>query len=265
MHEATAVDEILRRLAGGELTQAEAKQALLDLQARPLGFATVDLDRDRRCGAAEVIFGQGKTAEHLVAIARTLRDSGACVLATRCNKEQISLVRSAFEATESLRIDELARTVTIGDPPTVDARSAVTIVTGGTSDLPVAMEAKVTCEALGHPTHLIADVGVAGLHRLLGRVEEIRRADVVIAVAGMEAALPSVLGGLLDAPIIAVPTSVGYGAHFQGLASLLSSLNSCASGVATVNIDNGFGAAYIACRINALASGAGVTQQADEA
>ncbi|MEQ9461795.1 MAG: nickel pincer cofactor biosynthesis protein LarB [Phycisphaeraceae bacterium] len=249
------IDDIINGLSDGKLTREQAREQLMSLQARPLGFATIDLDRPRRCGAAEVIFAEGKTAQHLVAIAQTLREQGSCVLATRCNRDHLQLVRSAFEKGHPLEIDELARTVMIGDAPTADARSPIAIVTAGTSDLAVAREAEVTCRALGQPTQLIADVGVAGLHRLLARLEEIRSADVVITVAGMEAALPSVVAGLIDAPIIAVPTSVGYGANFQGVTALLSCLNACASGIATVNIDNGFGAAYIAARINALASG----------
>ncbi|QDU71139.1 nickel pincer cofactor biosynthesis protein LarB [Mucisphaera calidilacus] len=247
------IDEVLDALSRGEIDQAEARERLLSLQARPLGFATLDLDRPRRCGAAEVIFAEGKTPEQVVAIVRTLREQGGCVLATRCTDEQVAMVQSAFGGNDQLLVDALARTIIVGDPPAPADAAPVCIVTAGTSDLPVAREALSTCVAYGQPAELIVDVGVAGLHRLLGRLDTIKRSSVVITVAGMEAALPSVMGGLIEAPIIAVPTSVGYGSHFEGLAALLSCLNACASGIATVNIDNGFGAAVMACRINALA------------
>lgn len=253
------IDEILDAFAQGDADQEQTRKRLLELQARPLGFATLDLDRPRRCGASEVIFAEGKSPEQFVAIARSLREQGGCVLATRCTAEQMTLARSAFMETDHLDIDDLARTILIGEVPTTDAPAPISIVTAGTSDLPVAREAYNTCLAFGQPAKVISDVGVAGLHRLLGRLDEIRESRVVITVAGMEAALPSVLGGLIDAPLIAVPTSVGYGTHFEGLASLLSCLNACASGIAVVNIDNGFGAAVMASRINALASSAGGT------
>lgn len=218
--------------------------------ALDLGFARVDLDRQRRCGRPEVIFSQGKLPGEVAAIARALRDNGQTVLATRANDAQFAAVQSGLpEATYHPR----ARCITIGPPAAVTNRWPVGVLCAGTSDLPVAEEAAVTLEIFGRAPERIFDVGVAGLHRLLGELDRVRACGVLIVVAGMEGALPSVVAGLVRHPVIAVPTSIGYGANFSGLAALLGMLNSCGSGVTVTNIDNGFGAACAADDILRLA------------
>lgn len=217
-----------------------------------LQYATIDFDRKERCGVAEVIYGAGKTADQIVEIAKRLIDSGEkTVLATRVYDDKGRLVTEALrDFGISFDYDELSGACVIGEYPQPTGIGKIAIVTAGTSDQKVAREAVVTAKALGNEVTLICDVGVAGLHRLLDRIDEIRDATVVVAVAGMEGALASVIGGLVSSPVIAVPTSVGYGANFEGLSALLSMINSCASGVSVVNIDNGFGAAYQASMIN---------------
>lgn len=230
------------------------------------GFATVDHGRAVRCGHGEVIYAAGKLPREVVEITQELLDQGQpAVLATRCSDEQIAALRDAFGEKIGtgpfypVEVGERSGTVIIGTPPPEaptemgkdsPAASVIPVVSAGTSDLRVAEEIALTCKALGHPTKMITDVGVAGIHRVLDRREELTAGNCVIVVAGMEGALPSVVGGLVDVPVIAVPTSVGYGASFGGLSALLGMLNSCASGVTVVNIDNGFGAAYAACQIN---------------
>ena len=218
-----------------------------DPSSNDLDFATPDHDRARRCGHGEVIFGAGKTPEQTVAITRALRDGGqACVLTTRASADQVAALRDAFG--DAVDAGTLGGTVMVGRPA-LAYDTPIPIVCAGTSDLPVAEEAAMTCRALGHPVHAINDVGVAGLHRLMNRQGELE-GNAIMVIAGMEGALPSVVGGLVDVPVIAVPTSVGYGASFGGVSALLGMLNSCASGVTVVNIDNGFGGAYAACQIN---------------
>ena len=214
-----------------------------------LGFARLDLSRPRRTGMGETIYCPGKTAEQLVAILRAFAEADQAVLGTRCTPEQ---ARAVTEAGLAADYDATGRTLILGSSaaPTL---GRVIVLTGGTADVPVAEEAARTAAFFGAEVTRCYDVGVAGLHRLLGRLDEVRAADVIIAVAGMEGALGSVVAGLVEAPVIAVPTSVGYGAAFEGLAPLLSMLNSCAEGLAVVNIDNGFGAAVMACRILRLA------------
>ncbi len=210
-----------------------------------LDFATVDHDRAARCGSPEVIFAEGKTTEQVVSIARSLFDRHGLVLVTRAKDEQVTALEQAF-ADQTVRLASRRTTVLIGEP--AKCRGAtIAIVTAGTSDEPVAEEAELTCAAMGQAAVRINDVGVAGVHRLTARMEELRRAGVIICIAGMEGALPSVVGGLVDVPVIAVPTSVGYGAAFEGIAALLGMMTSCAAGVVVVNIDNGFGAAHAAC------------------
>lgn len=215
-----------------------------------LGFARLDLSRPRRTGMGETIYCPGKTAEQLVAILRAFAEADQAVLGTRCTPEQ---ARAVTEAGLAADYDATGRTLILGSSaaPTL---GRVIVLTGGTADVPVAEEAARTAAFFGAEVTRCYDVGVAGLHRLLGRLDEVRAADVIIAVAGMEGALGSVVAGLVEAPVIAVPTSVGYGAAFEGLAPLLSMLNSCAEGLAVVNIDNGFGAAVMACRILRLAN-----------
>lgn len=216
-----------------------------------LGFAVVDLHRELRKGCPEVIFGAGKTPSQVAAIAAKLVAASGKVLVTRVTERHAAAVRRRIRRA---RYHPEARCVVVDpqSPPT--PVGDVVVVSAGTSDLPVAEEAAVTAEFMGSRVRRIPDVGVAGLHRLLRRLDELQQATVVVVVAGMEAALPSVIGGLVDKPLIGVPTSVGYGSHFSGLTALLGMLNSCASGLTVVNIDNGFGAGYAAARINALAA-----------
>jgi len=251
-----SLKDILQQVRDGKLAPDQAREAILALRAQPLGFATIDHDRKRRCGFAEVIYAAGKSPEQLVEIARSILTREPCVLATRTNAQHVEAVKKAF-ADSTVEVGTRGGTLIVGEPPTPsNTLPAIPIITAGTSDLPVAEEALLTCKALGHPTVAINDVGVAGLHRLEPHLPTLRKAAVVVCIAGMEGALPSVIGGLVQSPVIAVPTSVGYGASFQGVTALLSMLTSCASGITVVNIDNGFGAAYSACLINRLAGGA---------
>ena len=215
-----------------------------DPRTEDLGFARVDLDRAARTGDAEVVYGAGKTPEQVVAILRTLHANhpDRAVLATRLSDEALHAVRE-LEA----EVDLVARAATLGPVP--EPRGSVAVVSAGTSDAPVAAEAALTARVHGAGVHEIRDVGVAGLHRLLAVRDELERVDCLIVVAGMEGALPSVVGGLTGVPMVAVPTSVGYGASFGGLAALLAMLNSCAPGVTVVNIDNGYGAGVFAARV----------------
>lgn len=217
-----------------------------------LGFARVDIDRRRRCGFPEVIFGAGKTPEEVAAIARVILKKDPVMLTSRATPEQYEAVAAAFP---EARWHERAKCITVERPALPKLEGTIAVVCAGTSDLPVADEAAVTLDVFGNQVERITDVGVAGLHRLLAVKDRIEAASVVIVVAGMEGALPSAVAGLVSRPIIAVPTSVGYGANFGGLAALLGMLNSCGSGVTVVNIDNGFGAAYAAAQINRLANG----------
>ena len=214
-----------------------------------LGFARVDVDRRRRTGFPEVIFGQGKTPEEVARIAAVILEREPVLLATRITREQFDAVQNQFPAAV---LHERARCLTIEREPLPRLRRSIGVVAAGTSDLPVAEEAAVTLEIFGNPVERIYDAGVAGLHRLLAETERLRECAALIVVAGMEGALPSVVAGLVDKPVIAVPTSVGYGASFGGLSALLGMLNSCGSGVTVVNIDNGFGAAYAAATVNRL-------------
>ena len=238
---------ILERLQRGELT---VDQALLELKLAPfedLGYAKVDHHRALRQGAAEVIYGAGKTVEQIAGIVEAMRANGdRTVLITRLGPESAAELEGRFP----MAYHADARMGIVGTLPEPDGLGKIVVATGGTSDIPVAEEAALTAEALGNRVERIYDVGVAGLHRLQARLPQIMEASVLIAIAGMEGALASVLGGLVDCPVIAVPTSVGYGASFGGLSALLSMLNSCASGVSVVNIDNGFGAGFLASRIN---------------
>ena len=244
----------LRHLLDGVKSGAVSPDAAVSrLRRAPfedLGFAKIDTHRALRQGAAEVVYGAGKTAEQILAIVRRMREGGAkTVLATRLSAEASDALLAA-EA--DVDFDPLSRLAVVGEKPEPDGKGEICVCCAGTSDLPVAEEAARTAEALGNRVVRLTDVGVAGLHRLLAHLEELQRARVVIAIAGMEGALASVVGGLVSAPVLAVPTSVGYGASFGGVSALLSMLNSCASGVAVLNIDNGFGAGFLASRINHL-------------
>jgi NCAIR mutase (PurE)-related protein len=217
-----------------------------DPRIEDLGFARVDVDRAHRTGDAEVVFGQGKTPEQVVAILRTLhaKHPERAVLATRLDAEALAQVATSLPDAE---LHPVARAVTLGPMPT--ARGTVAVVSAGTSDAPVAAEAALTVRVHGAEVDVIEDVGVAGVHRLMAVRDRLERADCLVVVAGMEGALPSVVGGLVGVPLVAVPTSVGYGASFGGIAALLAMLNSCAPGVTVVNIDNGYGAGVFAARV----------------
>jgi len=238
---AEQVKTLLEAVAGGSVSPGEAIQRLRRMPFEQLPFATIDHHRSIRCGHPEVIFCPGKTAAQVVEIARRLAGEGNRVLATRASAEQIAALRAAFPAAT---VNEPGRAVLIGDAPAAGADGPrVAVVCAGTADLPVAEEAAMVLAATGTPHVRISDVGVAGLHRLLGHVEVLQSCCAAVVIAGMEGALPSVVGGLVACPVFAVPTSIGYGASFNGLAALLAMLNSCASNVTVVNIDNGFGAA----------------------
>jgi NCAIR mutase (PurE)-related protein len=243
----TDIRELLQAVQDGSVS---VDDALLQLKAQPfadLGYAKVDLHRNVRQGANEVIYGAGKTAEQIVGILDAMTQNGQKnVLITRLDREKADEIQKSVKITYY----ENAMVAIAGEMKKPGGIGKIVVATGGTSDIPVAEEAALTAEFLGNPVVRLYDVGVAGLHRLLNHSEELMGASVVIAIAGMEGALASVVGGLVDCPVIAVPTSVGYGAAFGGLAALLSMLNSCASGVSVVNIDNGFGAGYLASMLN---------------
>ena len=241
------VRALLERVARGDESVEQAVAALRSLPFEDLGFATLDHHRTLRWGFPEVIFCSGKTAEQVAAIAARLADRGPRVLGTRATREQYEVARIHLP---DLRYHELARCIWLDREPDAPRHSGVVVAAAGTSDLPVLEEAVLTLELMGHAPQRIVDIGVAGLHRLLPHIPALQNANVVVVVAGMEGALASVVGGLTAAPVIAVPTSVGYGASFGGLAALLAMLNSCASGVAVVNIDNGYGAGHMAALIN---------------
>jgi pyridinium-3,5-biscarboxylic acid mononucleotide synthase len=239
--------ELLRRVAAGELPPDLAADALAISPLEELGFATIDHHRALRHGYPEVVLAEGKTPDQVVEIAERIAARGDGFLVTRADAAARNALATRIAAVE---INELGRTGYLAPHKAVpQGTGTVLIVTAGTSDLPVAEEAAVTSRALGNCVERLTDVGVAGIHRLLARSDVLTRAAVVIVVAGMEGALPSVVGGIVRVPVIAVPTSVGYGASFGGVAALLAMLNSCAAGVTVVNIDNGFGAAYAASRI----------------
>jgi NCAIR mutase (PurE)-related protein len=238
---------LLDSVADGTLSPEAALNDLRDLPFENLGFAHVDHHRTLRTGHPEVIFCQGKTPEQIVAIADRLVERTSQVLGTRIAPEAAAALCERFPNTQH---DEIARTVFIPGAHAPSEHGRVLVVSAGTSDLPVAREAEITARAMGSHVESIVDVGVAGIHRLLAYRDTLRTAKAIVVVAGMEGALASVVGGLVDVPVIAVPTSVGYGASFNGLSALLTMLNSCASGVSVVNIDNGFGAGYSAALIN---------------
>lgn len=242
---------LLTDVAAGRVSPETAERRLAALPFERLDFACVDHHRNLRCGFPEVIFGMGKTPEQIETIFDRLAAAGGDVLATRITPE---VGRRLVERRPGAQYHDAARAVTLRQTNAPPTPGMVGIVCAGTSDLAVAEEARVTAEIMGCSTRQLYDVGVAGLHRLLARSDDLRASTVLVVVAGMEGALPSVVGGLVSAPVIAVPTSIGYGASFQGLAALLAMLNSCAAGVSVVNIDNGFGAGYQAAMICRLAS-----------
>ncbi len=239
--------KILEEVKAGKVSVDEALLALKKQPFEDIGYAKIDLHRGIRQGAPEVIYGAGKTPEQIAGILKTMLDNDVkTILITRIDKDKYEALAPDFD----IRYYEEARIGIAGQIKKPDGIGKIVVATGGTSDIPVAEEAALTAEVHGNEVIRLYDVGVAGLHRLLSHVDEIMGASVIIAVAGMEGALASVIGGLADCPVIAVPTSVGYGASFNGVSALLSMLNSCASGVSVVNIDNGFGAGYLAGMIN---------------
>ncbi len=242
-----SVVNILEGVRDGTYSVEEATLKLKEAPFADIDFAKIDLHRKMRQGVAEVIYGAGKTAQQISGIIDAMVQNGQeSILITRISEDEYKKIESKSEVTYHPE----ARIATVGGMPEPDGIGKIVVVTAGTSDIPVAEEAAVTAEFLGNRVERIYDVGVAGLHRLMARLDDIMSATVIIAIAGMEGALSSVIGGLADCPVIAVPTSVGYGASFEGLTALLAMLNSCASTVSVVNIDNGFGAAYVANKIN---------------
>jgi NCAIR mutase (PurE)-related protein len=246
----TEAIKLLEKFRAGGVSRDAVLRAFQAAPAADLGFAQVDTHRALRKGFPEVIFGAGKSPEQVLKIAAKLLAGEQRILITRITAAHARLLRRRFKAAVH---HELARCVTIDKRPAPARPGTIAVVCAGTSDLPVAEEAAVTAEIMGNRVERIVDVGVAGLHRILGHLETMQRANVVVVVAGMEGALPSVVAGLVSKPVIAVPTSVGYGASFGGVAALLGMLTSCGSGVTVVNIDNGFGAGYAASQINAIA------------
>lgn len=243
---------LLDQFRSGQVDRAAVLHAFQNAPLADLGFAQPDLQRSLRKGFPEVIYGAGKTPAQVVAIADRLLKSEERVLITRVNEDHVRAIKRRFKKATH---HEAARCVTLQSKTFPVRPGTIAVLCAGTSDLPVAEEAAVTAEFMGNRVERIYDVGVAGLHRLLRRLESFQSANVIVAVAGMEGALPSVVSGLVNKPVIAVPTDVGYGSHFGGVTALLAMLNSCSSGLTVVNINNGFGAAYAASQINALAAG----------
>ena len=244
-----ALNQLLEAVGSGRLGPtegAEAVRSLLAPKGVDLGHSMLDTDREERCGHPEIVFGGGKTPAEIVDVMGTLMEHHGRVLATRVSDEAGALLRTKFQG--AVEVDDRARTAVLGTP--IQQAGHVAVISAGTSDGAVAREAVITARFLGAHVEEFADVGVAGIHRVLNAAPRFRSANAIIVVAGMEGALPSVVGGLVDKPVIAVPTSVGYGAAFGGVAALLGMLNSCSSGVTVVNIDNGFGAGFAAAQIN---------------
>jgi pyridinium-3,5-biscarboxylic acid mononucleotide synthase len=239
--------ELLEKVRSGKMAVDSAMERLRHMPFEDIGFAKVDHHRALRHGMPEVIFAQGKTPQQVVAIASHLLDGAKNVLITRADQKTATLVKRKIRKAEHF---PLSRVIRVWGDRTVHGKGKIAVVCAGTSDIPVAEEARVTAEVMGNEVDAIHDVGVAGIHRLMSNRQRLTEARVVIVVAGMEGALPSVVGGLVSCPVIAVPTSIGYGASFHGLAALLAMLNSCSSNVTVVNIDNGFGAGYVASIIN---------------
>lgn len=246
---AEELQELLGRVRSGACSVSEAALALSRLPERDLGHTRLDTHRELRCGHPEVVFGAGKSPDELVEIARALAREHGRLLVTRTTPEGARALTRAMPGTHH---DALARTVTLGAENAASGTGLVLVASAGTADAPVAREAVVTARWLGAYVEELKDVGVAGLHRLLAHEARLREARAIVVVAGLEGALPSVVGGLVACPVVAVPTSVGYGASFEGLAALLAMLNSCAAGVSVVNIDNGFGGGYCAAQINRM-------------
>ena len=243
------IEEILEDVKSGSLQIDEALEKFKSLPYDDLGFAKIDTHRSVRRGFPEVIFCEGKTTEQIREIVRSMIKHNSVILGMRAKEEVFHAVR---EITDNVAYNKDARALIVGTKPKIRYKGTILIVTAGTADMPVAEEAAITAEVLGNPVERLYDAGVAGIHRLLENKEVLYSANVLVVAAGMEGALPGVVGGLVDKPVIAVPTSVGYGANFKGLSALLTMLNTCVPGIAVVNIDNGFGAGYLASLINRL-------------
>jgi NCAIR mutase (PurE)-related protein len=241
--------DVLNKVHLGKLSPEEAFLALKDYPYQNLGFAKIDHHRELRKGFPEIIFGMGKTEEQILKISRAIIKKGGNLLITKVETKVFDNLKKKLP---KAHYNSLAKIVYLKQQKPVSGKGKIAIITAGTSDIPIAEEAVVTCDILGNETETIYDVGVAGIHRLFGEFERIKQARVIITVAGMEGALPSVVAGIVSVPIIAVPTSIGYGASLKGVAALLAMLNSCPGGVGVVNIDNGFGAGYLASLINHL-------------
>lgn len=241
---------LLEQVKNNDIDIDIAMKKLKNLPYEDIGYANIDHHRQIRNGYPEVIYCEGKSDEHILGIINKMSEKGSNILGTRCRRETYEKIRSLYPNCE---YEELSRILKIQNKPIETiGKGKIVVITGGTSDIPVADEAYHTAKFLGNDVERVYDVGVAGIHRLLNKMNIISEARVLIVAAGMEGALPSVVGGLVDVPVIAVPTSVGYGANFNGLSALLTMLNSCASGISVVNIDNGFGAGYLAATINKL-------------
>jgi NCAIR mutase (PurE)-related protein len=242
--------QMLDQVAKGVLTPEQAEAALKDLAFESIGYAHIDHHRSLRKGFPEVIFGQGKTAEQIIGIMQAMAKNEEIILVTRMDRQKADQVRALFPEAE---YDGEARMLLLKTrEPAIRSKGEILVITAGTSDIPVAKEAEITARAMGNRVNSIFDVGVAGIHRLFAHGKQIQAASVLVVVAGMEGALPSVVAGMVRAPVIAVPTSVGYGTSFGGMTALLGMLNSCSSNVAVVNIDNGFGAGFMAATINQM-------------
>ncbi|KQC12815.1 MAG: 1-(5-phosphoribosyl)-5-amino-4-imidazole-carboxylate carboxylase [Desulfuromonas sp. SDB] len=241
------LENILQQVRAGKLPVDKALQELSTWGYLDLGFAKLDLDRQRRVGFPEVVYGKGKTVDQIIEIVKSLYQHHSMAVVTKVNED---IASSLTSCQLPVKYYHQAKIILVGEPRPVKSPPAVAVITGGTADIPVAEEAAVICEIYGNEVVRIYDAGVAGIHRLINNLEKINQAGIIIVVAGMEGALGSIVGGLTPRPVIAVPTSVGYGANFHGLAALLTMLNSCAPGVAVVNIDNGFGAGVFAAMVN---------------
>ncbi len=242
--------QMLDQVAKGVLTPEQAEAALKDLAFESIGYAHIDHHRSLRKGFPEVIFGQGKTAEQIIGIMQAMAKNEEIILVTRMDRQKADQVRALFPEAE---YDGEARMLLLKTrEPAIRSKGEILVITAGTSDIPIAKEAEITARAMGNRVNSIFDVGVAGIHRLFAHGKQIQAASVLVVVAGMEGALPSVVAGMVRAPVIAVPTSVGYGTSFGGMTALLGMLNSCSSNVAVVNIDNGFGAGFMAATINQM-------------
>ena len=246
----TAIKDLLNNVKSGKIDIDEALEKLKKLPFEDIGFATIDHHRSLRRGFPEVIYGPGKKAEEIVKISEKMTEKGENVLITRLNNKKARIVKEHFPASDYYPGPK-ALTIKVS-PIKKKGRGKILVVSAGTSDMPVAEEAAITARIMGNDVETLFDIGVAGLHRLLGKMDIIMGASVIIVVAGMEGALPSIIGGLVDKPVIAVPTSIGYGTSLKGISALLGMLNSCVSGITVVNIDNGFGAGYAASLINRL-------------